>query len=389
MRQQTGWLLREIDGIPHLIPYGQNIADQKKGVRLNSTGALLWNALDDHKNLTSEELYEQLKLSCEFPAGEEDEIKKDVKQFLQSLIQLGILTDDTCKNETYYKTLEIGGLILKLYGRKMMFPSEFLPFEKQILDEKSAALSIHVHNAIPPVKRNGTVVMRNKELILMKEDSGYVFLFPNMKHIYEVYQTEDGQRADFYCIGQVGDELRDELFHAIRFIYLYRAQMEGIFAIHSVSVLYEKKAWLFSASSGTGKSTHAELWREQFHTPVINGDLNLMKIEDGKPIVLGLPWCGTSGICDTRDYPLGGIVLLERAGEDWVEELTDGEKSRFVAQRLISPMWTTAQMRQCLDFTEQLSHLCYVTKLHCTKEPNAAVTMKEAIDRRHPSPDEA
>lgn len=382
MRQANGWLFQEINGEAHLIPYGQNIADQKRGVYLNSTGAYLWNMLNDNKSLTKEEMYERLREICGFTAEEEKQTRQDVMAFLQSLIHLGIFIEDEGMNEPYYKTLEIGGLTIKLYGLKVMFPSEFLPFEKKQLDGKQKVFEIYVHNQLPRSKKNGTVVLRNKELVLMEDKrmKRYIFLFPSMKHILEACLEQTRQRADFYVVGQVSDEMRDELFHAIRFIYLYWAQIDGIFAIHSASLLYRQKVWVFSASSGTGKTTHTSLWNAQFDTPLINGDLNLITLRDGKPMVLGLPWCGTSGIFDTREYPLGGIILLERASKDWVEILSKENQARFVMQRLISPMWTANQARQCLAFSQSLTKTCYTVKLHCTKEPSAADTMRQAID---------
>ena len=65
--------------------------------------------------------------------------------------------------------------------------------------------------------------------------------------------------------------------------------------------------------------THTNLWKEQFGTKIINGDLNLIGWSNGEqtnigqsvdkpgskghPIVYGMPWCGTSGIASTKSYP--------------------------------------------------------------------------------------
>ena len=50
-------------------------------------------------------------------------------------------------------------------------------------------------------------------------------------------------------------DISEEIFFAIRTIFLYNASFKGMYAIHSASVLYKDKAWLFSGHSGAGKST--------------------------------------------------------------------------------------------------------------------------------------
>lgn len=185
--------------------------------------------------------------------------------------------------------------------------------------------------------------------------------------------------ADLFCCS-LSPESSVDIFHAIRLLYLYRAEFQNIFAIHSASVLYHGKAWLFSAPSGTGKSTHTALWQKYFHTPVINGDLNLITLKNNVPYVHGLPWCGTSGIFDTASYPLGGIILLRQSENDFIEELPAEEQILSVAQRFISPAWTPEQLNTLLSFSDELHDKIYIRRLHCTKKESAARLMQKEIN---------
>ena len=179
----------------------------------------------------------------------------------------------------------------------------------------------------------------------------------------------------------MSDEGKELLFHAIRNVFLYKALKEGIVAIHSVSIDYKGKAWLFSASSGTGKSTHASLWNKLYDTPVINGDLNLLGMKDGKPAVFGLPWCGTSNTYSNKEYELGGIFLLKRNTSDFVEELSDSDRILLVQKRLISPSWDFEMTNKELDIVTELVKNIKVAVLNCTKNDEAARVMKEYIDQ--------
>ena len=174
----------------------------------------------------------------------------------------------------------------------------------------------------------------------------------------------------------------ENLFHAIRLFFLFTAQRNGLFAIHSASVLYQGKAWLFSGHSGMGKSTHTALWHELFDTPYLNGDLNLLGLKEDHIIVYGIPWCGTSGIFTAETYELGGIVLLGRDLQtDYLEELNPSEKVLRVMQRMISPAWTERQLSENLFFAGEIADRVPVLHLLCTKNASAACVMKNAIDQ--------
>ena len=88
----------------------------------------------------------------------------------------------------------------------------------------------------------------------------------------------------------------------------------------------------------------------------LNGDLNLLGLQEGRIIAYGIPWCGTSEIFTTEQYELGGIVLLGRDPHtDYLEELTPSEKVLRVMQRMISPAWKERQLSENLFFAEEIA----------------------------------
>ena len=113
---------------------------------------------------------------------------------------------------------------------------------------------------------------------------------------------------------------------------------------------------------------------------MINGDLNLIGIDNGKPVVYGMPWCGTSNIYSTETYPLKAIVLLRRGQEDRIQELNDDQKVILVQQRMISPFWTDEEFMSSLDFTQRLIQMIKVCRAYVTMNDSAAVVVKEYLD---------
>ena len=380
MKQADGYLLETIAGVPYLLPYGQNIADLKRGVQLNDTGVFLWQTLA--QEISSDELLH--KFFTFFDGTPEDlpSFKEDMETFLSTLSTFGMITGYAApaQPEPLCKILCIGELYVAFRGKEAFFSDKFDAFESGLPADRQPDLTIQIHGYYPSTKGTGTLLLRNQDLYVMDCDNFYTFLFPSMSGVYEGRVTKDAAQADIYCSPFCNEQLVEDLFHAMRLFYLYRAQKSGIFALHSASIYYREKAWLFSGPSGTGKSTHTNLWHKLYDTPLINGDLNLLSFKDGTPVVYGLPWCGTSEIFDIKTYPLGGIILLQQAPENHIESLELHEKVLLVSQRLISPSWTKEQLHTNLHFTENLSSEIYVARLCCNMENAAAATMKDAID---------
>jgi len=379
MKQNDGYSLKYISGVPYILPFGQNIADYKRGIRLDVTGTLIWELLKEHGDESS--LLAALAEHFSADGNELNELSKDLHMFLNQLKSFGIVTDEDESHrieESYVKTLKIGGIHIDLFGEEKIYSHNFDAFTAD--REENADLTVVTHLHSPRINENGTVLLRNRELWVIENDGGYVFIFPEAKGIYQATLNSDGSRADFYIKPPINDTLTADMFHAIRLAFLYLAQKRGMFALHSASIIYNNKLWLFSGRSGMGKSTHTSLWNKLYGTPIANGDLNLITISGSTALVHGIPWCGTSNICDTKTYPLGGIVLLGRSGDEVVETLPDHEKILLVMQRFISPSWTDEQLQKSIDFSSELIRLIPVCRLKCTDKPSAAEAMKKWID---------
>lgn len=449
IKRQEGYCLKEIEGVHYLLPYGQKVADQRKGIVLNETGVFLWNELKT--SMTDDALAEKLvhHYSADGEAANEtqdeiqnqmqDQIRQDVKQFVQELLSLGILQeclrsgcaedadDATCvypTKEPFAGFLEIAGMRIALYGSRELISSQFDAFLKECssAQEKSKSesqtksqnelqtesqikmqIKMPVQMQIEILQRttsfhpNGKTLIRNEELVVCENEQGYIILFPSMNQIREAHMTADGRFVQIYVKGLDKEKTKEELFHAIRHFFLFFAQRQGFFAIHSASIFYRDQVWLFSGHSGMGKSTHTNIWKEQFGTKIINGDLNLIGWSNGEqdnigqsvnkqslkgnPIVYGMPWCGTSGTASTKSYPLGGIVLLGRSDNDHFESLQNDQKIVRVMQRMISPVWTEDMLEANLECAAKLAKEVPIYYLLCTKEPSAAYVMKARIDK--------
>ena len=126
---QHGYTLRKIKGVSHLLPYGQQMADQKKGMILNETGTFLWNVLQHTEGSDPETLAKML--TQQYGLGEDSfsEVLKDVNDFLTQLTVLGMITEPLQPiSGECTASMKIAGLSINLYGPIQLLGNHFADF---------------------------------------------------------------------------------------------------------------------------------------------------------------------------------------------------------------------------------------------------------------------
>ena len=97
---------------------------------------------------------------------------------------------------------------------------------------------------------------------------------------------------------------------------------KGTIAIHSSCIVADGKAVIFLGESGTGKSTHTRLWRENIPGAVLlNDDSPIIRVIDGTAWVYGSPWSGKTPCYKAECYPLAACVRLSQAPYNKIHKL--------------------------------------------------------------------
>ena len=383
MKLTPGYYKTMIANVPYLLSFGQESAKNGISLRLNESGSLLWDALT--KGANEEELLALLAEKFEAEECDLPLLQQDVSNYLKTLQSLGILqkpSADTiffpAQNALYFRT---GPLTIAYHGAPSLYETYFSDFSCDAADTTDLTITILGAPLCRSTAR--TVLVHTPELTICDGGDCYVFFFDSRWGIHEMQMQKDGSSARLFCVPDYAKSHAEDVFHALRFAFLVCAQNHDLVVLHSASLLYKEHAWLFSGCSGTGKSTHTSLWHEQYATPLLNGDLNMLGIKDGCPMVYGLPWCGTSEICTPKNYPLGGIVFLKQAPENQVDQPLLDQQILLLLQRLISPSWTQDLCEKNLRIAESIAKQTTIFTLACTKDPEAATVMRAAIDACH------
>ena len=92
---------------------------------------------------------------------------------------------------------------------------------------------------------------------------------------------------------------------------------------HAVSFIWKDLAWLVTAPSGTGKSTHYCLWKLLCpdEIQIINGDKPIVYIENDEVFATTSPWAGKENMSQRLTAKLGGIIVLEQSDSNEITRL--------------------------------------------------------------------
>lgn len=97
--------------------------------------------------------------------------------------------------------------------------------------------------------------------------------------------------------------------------------------IHSSAVVVDDKAYLFSAPSGTGKSTHTALWLKKFggKAYILNDDKPAIRIIGDQVFAYGTPWSGKDDISVNKKVPIQGICFIKRDETNWIKPMSSSD----------------------------------------------------------------
>lgn len=155
----------------------------------------------------------------------------------------------------------------------------------------------------------------------------------------------------------------------------------GGFVFHTSFVQWQDRAILFTAPSGTGKSTQAELWRSLRGAEIINGDRAVVRVDGGRVLAEGLPFAGSSQICKNRSLPLAAIVYLSQAPVTTICRLRGAQAFARVWEGISVNVWDRQDVAAVSDTAEQLVRHVPVYHLACTPDETAVAALEQLLGK--------
>lgn len=150
--------------------------------------------------------------------------------------------------------------------------------------------------------------------------------------------------------------------------------------LHSCHIHYDHQAILFTAPSGTGKSTQGDLWHQYLHAEIVNGDRTAIRKVNGVWYAFGVPFCGTSGINKNEKAPLKCIVVIRQYPRNIVERISMKQAFHYIYSELTINNWNQGFVNEAMDWTLSLIQDIPIYFFQCTKEYEAVDVLKKYIE---------
>lgn len=166
---------------------------------------------------------------------------------------------------------------------------------------------------------------------------------------------------------------------------IYRAIAENLptydaFVFHGAAITYRDRGFVFTAPSGTGKSTHIKLWKKYIGSlvDIVNGDKPIIKCEAGRFLVCGSPWSGKENWGKNRKAPLSAICIIEQSAENSITLLAPGDAVKRLLLQTYRPKKLEAYLAT-LELIDKLLSNTPVYLLRCDMSEDAVKTSFEAL----------
>ena len=161
---------------------------------------------------------------------------------------------------------------------------------------------------------------------------------------------------------------------------------KSAFVFHSATVDVDGVGIAFAAHSGTGKTTHMNLWQDYLgdRMVIVNGDKPIVRFFDDEPeqpYAYGTPWNGKEHLGFNMRTCLKHICFIERNETNYVEKLNKSDAIDRIFNQVYMPKDPIAVMNT-MNLIDRLLSCCNLWIIHCNMEPEAAEVAYNTIFKK-------
>ena len=188
----------------------------------------------------------------------------------------------------------------------------------------------------------------------------------------------DFEREQYLKFGENEDGARQFSDSYFETIALQRKVTEILFnhdtlLFHGSVVAVDGVAYLFTAKSGTGKSTHTRLWREMLgeRAVMVNDDKPFISVSEDGIVVHGSPWNGKHKLGNNISVPLRAICILERGEINKINRIPPSAAVAMLIQQSSRPKGAV-KMAKYMELLDAIAGKVKFYRLACNMDPAAA-----------------
>ncbi len=170
------------------------------------------------------------------------------------------------------------------------------------------------------------------------------------------------------------------LNNALMLVFAFAASKHSTILMHASCVAHGGCAYPFIAKSGTGKSTHSNLWLSCIEgTELVNDDNPIIRMNGREAVLYGSPWSGKTPCYRNVKFPLGALTRIDRAQKNSIERLQPVQAFASILPSCSSMKWDSAIYNNLLDTITALIETVPIYTLHCLPDREAAELCHKTI----------
>ena len=280
----------------------------------------------------------------------------------------------------------VAGVSIQLNGGDPdFFPRRFAQYE---IAADNADLSVNLLRVPDITLPKGEVIAERDGLVMIRTADGRVCRCIIGNKSGKILQCVSSSADYAMCEYTLLESRRHPSLSLTDFEYLHsgeafanRLAYLGGLVMHGSAIAYQENGVVFSAPSGTGKSTHASLWKQFYGENVqhVNDDKPAIRFENDVPVVYGTPWSGKTDTNTNVSVPLKAIVFLKQAPENRISPLSVEDALLHIHNETVRPFYDESLGIKVLQTAERLVQSVPVYLLECTISREAVELVKNTL----------
>lgn len=264
---------------------------------------------------------------------------------------------------------------------KLDISRESVPFIQTERWECDEQILISQAEFLPPMDRNGIWHQDRYYVSTDVHENTYFRLTAEEKPYAWIAYGQNGPIRISYLPGAVN--LLRQSSHLINMLGLEQLLLRhGGLILHASLIRWQGQSILFSAPSGTGKSTQASLWETHMGAEILNGDRAGIRYVNGKWTAYGLPYAGSSHIFRNESAPIGAIVILRQGKENVIKQMTPVAALRALIPEFSAHRWNPGFMNKVLNIAAELLQEVPVYYLECLPDYGSVQLLRDTLRER-------
>lgn len=267
--------------------------------------------------------------------------------------------------------------------------SSMQPFVEEEVPTDSLLFQLTVDDEIPVIgkdhrERVGRFDSGNGMTVVDRlEDGGYQYI---IKDIYDreccLLQTNK-EFSDCRCALNGNEDMRSfGITNALMIVYAFAGSFQQTLLIHASTILNNGYGYAFIAKSGTGKSTHTQLWIKHISgSELMNDDNPIVRVVGDQVFIYGSPWSGKTPCYRQIKAPLGAITRIDRAPKNSIEKLSPIEAFASLLPSCSNMKWDKDIFHGICNTVTRVIELTNCYTLHCLPDQEAAEICHKEISR--------